>query len=213
MIILSATAKKLTLGSELDRTISSKEVKRARQLVQAIQDLISSIEIWTSEIADEWRPKTLDSHYISEMYYSSKFSIPRLTCPRLLSYHDIWLASIWNFHVASQIVLRESLVDVINYVTARNMQEPGLTDMKRIQSEQNAVKKTVYHPHPVSPSALGLRTQRHSRAIFPAQGKMTGRFFALFPMRVMQRARFTQVELKQTASEVIEWINSSHGLE
>ncbi|KAK9365301.1 hypothetical protein V1509DRAFT_407381 [Lipomyces kononenkoae] len=212
MNTLAAAAKKLTLGSEVARPISSEKVEQARQLAQAIEDLISSIESWTATITDVWRPKTIDPHYISETDVSSKFSIPHFICPRLLSYHDIWLAYMWNFHAASQIVLRESLVDVINYNTSRQMQEPGLEDMERVQREQDAVNRLSSILIRSFPQLLGFTHKDTRGPYLPAQGKMAGRYFSLFSMCVVQTARSTPPEHKQSASEVIEWINSTHGL-
>jgi hypothetical protein len=64
------------------------------------------------------------------------------------------------------------------------------------------------------PMLLGY-THKHEHAEgpqIPQQGKMVGRLFALFSMWVIQRAQFTSDEHKQTASEVIAWIKSRHGL-
>jgi hypothetical protein len=64
------------------------------------------------------------------------------------------------------------------------------------------------------PMLLGF-TQRHEQTGGPRvlqQGKMAGRLFSLFSMWVVQRAQFTSAQHKQTASEVIAWINSRHGL-
>ncbi|KAK9236696.1 hypothetical protein V1525DRAFT_197763 [Lipomyces kononenkoae] len=212
MNTFAAAAKNLTLDGEIAGPISSEKVEQARQLAQAIQDLISSIESWTAAVTDVWRPKTIDPPYISDTDDSSKFSIPHFTCPRVLSYHDIWLAYMWNFHAASQIILRESLVDVINYITSRQMQEPGLEDMERIQGEQDAVNRLSSILIRSFPQLLGFTHKNTSGPYLPAQGKMAGRYFSLFSMCVVQRARSTPPEHKQSASEVIEWINSTHGL-
>jgi hypothetical protein len=209
MNALAAAAKKLTLGSAVARPISSEKVELARQLAQAIEALISSIKSWTAMTTDVWRPKTIDPHY---MDVSSKFPIPHFTCPQLLSYHDIWLAYMWNFHAASQIVLRESLIDVINYTASGQMQEPGLEDMERIQREQDAVNRLSSILIRSFPQLLGFTHKDTRGPYLPAQGKMAGRYFSLFSMCVVQSARSTPPKHKQTASEVIEWINSTHGL-
>lgn len=44
------------------------------------------------------------------------------------------------------------------------------------------------------------------------QGRMVGRLFALFSMWVVQKARFASTQQKQTASDVVAWINNRHGL-
>lgn len=62
------------------------------------------------------------------------------------------------------------------------------------------------------PQLLGFAIRREGvgRAPLAQQGRMAGRLFALFSMWVVQRAKFTSPQHKQTASEVIGWINSRH---
>jgi hypothetical protein len=121
----------------------------------------------------------------------------------------------WNFHHASSIVLRESLVDVINYSTALQAQEePDAEDILVIQNQRAWVDTLSTSIIQGFPMLLGFthRHERSGRPRFPQQGKMAGRFFSLFSLWVVQRAQFTSDQHKKTASEVIAWINSRHGL-
>lgn len=121
----------------------------------------------------------------------------------------------WNFYAASQIILRESLIDVINYATTlRSLDEPDEDHQAVIQKQRDWVDMLSSAIIRSFPMLLGF-THRHERSGGPRflpQGKMAGRLFSIFSMWVVQRAQFTSTQHKQTASEVIAWINSRHGL-
>jgi hypothetical protein len=215
MNILSAAVKKLTQSSEDIGSTSEEKVEQSRQLVRSIQDLIASIESWTSAMTGVWKPEVTDPRHIAqprEMDEPFDLPIPHFPCPRMLSYHNVWLAYLWNFHAASQIVLRESLVDVINYSATIQGREPDQENMERIHSEQEAVHRLSFAIIQSFPPLLGFTHRHDPEPSSPPHGKMAGRFFSLCSMWVVQKAQFTSLEHKQTASEVIKWINDRHGL-
>jgi len=212
---LAAAAKKLTLGSEIIGDTPWEKVEQARKLAQAIQDFLTVLESWTTATNDAWRPKAIDPQadpQVWKMDDNSNLPTPQFVCPRLFNFHDIWLAYNWNSHAAGQIVLRESLIDIINYIAELEMQQPDPVDMERIQAEQDAVHRLSGTLIRSFPQLLGFVYGDTREPYFLQQGKMAGRFFALFSMSVVQWARFTSPEHKQTASEVIQWIHSSHSL-
>jgi hypothetical protein len=106
-------------------------------------------------------------------------------------------------------------MDLINYsTTIKDQDEPGEDDEAVIQKQLDSIHMLSTAIIQSFPMLLGF-THKHEHAgvpRFPQQGKMVGRLFALFSMWVVQRAKFTSTEHKQTASEVIAWINSRHGL-
>jgi hypothetical protein len=121
----------------------------------------------------------------------------------------------WNFHHASLIVLRESLVDVIYYAAAlQGQEEPDSEDVLIIQNQRVRVDTLSSSIIQCFPMLLGF-TRRHEGPGGPRflkRGRMAGRFFSLFSLWVVQRAQFTSDQHKKTATEVITWINSRHGL-
>jgi hypothetical protein len=162
-----------------------------------------------------WKPEVTDPQQIvqpREMDEPFDLPIPHFPYPRMLSYHNLWLGCLWNFHAASQIVLRESLVNVINYSATIHGREPDRENMERIHTEQEAVDKLSSVIMWSIPLLLGFtrRYDRHPRS--PPHGKMVGRLFCLCSMWVIQMARFTSLEHKQTASEVTKWINDRYRL-
>lgn len=215
MNTLAAAAKKLISDAVLIRMVGMEQVDQARHLMQEIQTLIISLETWTVAITDTTEPKTVEPHPMlspSEVDDSSNIPIPPFLCPRMLSYGDLWFAYTWNFHSASQIILRESLVDVIGFLAMAQREHPSPEDLERIQIQQNSVQKLSSTIIRSFPQLLGYMHRDHQAPYSLPQGKMLGRFFSLFAMHVVENARFTSSEHKQTASEVIEWIHLSHRL-
>ncbi|KAL9106006.1 MAG: hypothetical protein Q9227_008914 [Pyrenula ochraceoflavens] len=215
MNILSAAARKLTQSSGDDGAPALEKLEQARTLLNTMQELITAIDSWTSLTSGAWQPKNTDPQDIAQPPDVSSLTtspIPRFPCPNVLSYHELWLAYMWNFHAASQIVFRESLIDVINYGATMQGQALDVEDMERIQGERDAIDTLAATIIRSFPPLLGF-THRDSREpnSLP-QGRMAGRFFSLFSMWVVQRAQFTSAQHKQTASEVTQWINDSYGL-
>ncbi|KAJ9612381.1 hypothetical protein H2200_003978 [Cladophialophora chaetospira] len=216
MSSLTGAAKKITSGDSLAETSSAENMEQARQLARAMQDLLESIGDWTTAMTETWKPTLKDPDEIrqwEETDESSFISIPHFKCPRTLSYRNIWLAYMWNFHAASQIVLRESLTEIVDYIATS---QPGSYDEDEMQRYELAQQTAVHALSSVIirtfPQLLGFM-HKETREPYPLpKGKMAGRFFSLFAMCVVRTARFTTNEHKQTASEVIEWISSSHGL-
>jgi hypothetical protein len=124
-------------------------------------------------------------------------------------------AFIWNFYAASQIVLRESLISVIEYrATLQTRNEADSNNAEIIQKQQDWIDSLSTAIIGSFPQLLGFTYEREpvGHQQIPRQGKMAGRLFALFSMWVVQRAQFTSMQHKQTASDVVAWINSRHGL-
>ncbi|KAF2102463.1 hypothetical protein NA57DRAFT_63397 [Rhizodiscina lignyota] len=218
MNILSAAAKKLTQTIDDTEPIRGGKLEQAKQMTQEMLNLIETIESWTLEMTGVWKPKIEDTQSIAkpqDVGESPNFPIPHFPCPRFLRYQDIWLAYMWNFYAASQIVLRESLTDVVTYAaTLLNQEEPDENGMSVIQKQRGRVDMLSAAIIRSFPMLLGF-THRHERPGGPRvlqQGKMAGRLFSLFSMWVVQKAQFTSSQHKQTASEVISWINFRHGL-
>ena len=215
MNALAAAAKKLTHDSELTNVSLVEKIERAKHLVRAMQDLITSIMSWTAAMTKAWSPEVIDPNNVLppwEMDVSSMFPIPSFTCPQVLSYHDVWLSYMWNFHAASQIVLRESFVDVINFIAAMQARQPNEEEVDLIQHEQDAVNGLSATIIRSFPQLLGFIHKDTRAPNSLPQGTMAGRFFSLFSMNVVQRSRFAPPEHKKTAAEVMAWINSTHGL-
>ncbi len=216
MSALAGATKKLINSHTLPEANPAESLNQARHLASDMQDLLTSIQDWTTAITESWKPKLKGPEEIvqwDEPDFSSTIPVPRFKCPRTLSYHDKWLAYMWNFHAASQIVLRESLTEVIELAATLQPEYQDEDQMKRFQFQQQraiiVLSSIIIRSFP---QLLGFMHKEIQGPYSLPQGKMAGRFFALFAMSVVRTARFMPDSHRQTATEVIEWIGSSHGL-
>lgn len=190
---------------------------KATLLAQRMQTLVSQIESWLleSSLMEVWKPKAIDPQQVVRPRDVSPFSedpMSHFICPRILAYHDIWLAYMWNFHAASQIVLRETFVRVLKYIAAQQGQELSPGSINRIEDERKAVESLSRTIVRSIPPLLGFKYAPQREPYSIPHGKMAGRFFSLFSMWVLERSEFTLPEHKQIASSVTKWIHMHHGL-
>lgn len=209
---LTAAVTTMISVQDANEPLLSRRLDQAKNLMQEIHDLLASIESWSEAVTAEWRPNPLGPDSISDSSQGDKIPIPQFTCPRVLEYPNISLAYLWNFYTASQIVLRESLVSLINYTRALGAQGFGLKDVERIQAERSAIIMLSCTVIRSFPQLLGYMHRATRGPYFPPQGRMIGRYFALFSMQIVKTAQLASSEHQQTATEVIRWINFNHGL-
>jgi len=212
----SATARILKEKSSYATTATLEEVEHVQLLVHKIQDFIISIDQWTSNTPKEWKPNLIDpgdTDQYEDMFGASYNSSLCISSPQTLDYHSIGLLYMWNLHSASQIILRESLIDIIIHkATLKGLEMPDMEDMDCIQGERRTIERlsaTIIRSFPL---LMGFTNELWHNSYIPRQGKMAGRFLYLFPMSVIKKAELTSPLHKLTASKVIDWINSSHGL-
>ncbi|KAF2673700.1 hypothetical protein BT63DRAFT_431674 [Microthyrium microscopicum] len=218
MNILSAAAKVLMRTPTDSEAIRIAKINQAMFMMQEMHTLILTIESFMTEMKGVWKATVGDPRNIrqpEDFEELHNFPIPQFPYQRILSYDDIWLAYIWNFYIASQIVLRESIVNVINYTTTlQGQQAPNEHDIASIQTQRNWIEVLSAAVIESFPQLLGFTQEQGSGwPRMPQQGRMAGRLFALFSMWVIERAQFTSDQHKKTASEVVSWINARHGLD
>ena len=206
MNMLSAAARSLTQKIKNRGIDSSEDFEQLDRLANESQFLIISIESWTSELNGVWKPKTTDPHDLAqphEMSDPSNIRVPGFPCPRVLGYDDIWLAYKLNCHCASQIVLRESLVDIIRYRAISRSEVLVPENPTYTEAQRHAVDRLSGAIIQSYPSLLGFTHKHTEESHSPLQGRMAGRLFSIFPMWVIHRAKLTSDVHKQTALEVI----------
>jgi hypothetical protein len=81
-------------------------------------------------------------------------------------------------------------------------------ELDAIQEQQIAVRNACHVIVLSFPPLLGFEVG-HAPELGPMQGRMAGRFFALFSMWIIQRAKYATPEQKIQASRVIEWVMES----
>jgi hypothetical protein len=130
---------------------------------------------------------------------------------------DVWLAYIWNFHCAAQIVLRESLFAMLAHLKACSPPHCPLCEELVKPEHLTAHTKTIDKMSGTIirsfPSLLGMIFEPSKETIALRHGKMAGKFFALFAMVVVQQATYTSAQHKQTAAQVVAYIGSLHSLD
>lgn len=94
MNVLSALAKTLTAPSNDNAAVKQEKLDQAGQLIREMQDLITSVENWASEMTRVWHVKEDDPCNMAEpqdLDASPQFPIPHFPYPLLITYDDIWL--------------------------------------------------------------------------------------------------------------------------
>lgn len=183
------------------------------QLLQRIEELLNSTAAWTSTTTAIWKPKVVDSSSITKSLEASNLHdhpLAHFECPALFTYTHVWFAYIWNFHAASQIVLRECFVRLIIYLAQLRNDD---INPDRISREQGAIEKLSSTIIRSFPPLMGFTDQDGKRNAAAPQGLMAGRFLALFAMDVVAKSEYTPSEHQRIAVKVEEWINASHGLD
>ncbi|KAF2106441.1 hypothetical protein BDV96DRAFT_617327 [Lophiotrema nucula] len=218
MHVLNAAAKQLAQTSDRIEAIRANQLDRVQQLIQDIQNHLVVTESWTSEMAAVWKVHIDDRRSIGQFQTDDIGTIipmPNFPYPTFLSYDDLWLAYIWNFYSANLMILRESLVDMLSLANRMQGQgSPNIDQTEGLRQQRDWIEQLSASILGSFPMLLGFtdgKTQPGWSRL-PQQGKMAGRLFALFAMWAIQKAKFTSTQHKQTASEVIDWINSRHGL-
>ncbi|KAK6383421.1 hypothetical protein LTS17_002713 [Exophiala oligosperma] len=212
---IAAAVTKLIQSEQGIKSTVTKRREEAHKLIHSSQNLLASIEQWIADVGEKWRPKVVAGNCAlqeSDQDSPSHPSLPDFLCPRMLNYSDIWLAYTWNFHAASQIVLRESLVDTVQFKNDLEMRESSTEDEELIRAQHQGVQRLSSSIIRSFPQLLGFVHGDVQPPHALPQGKMAGRYFSLFSLSIVQRARFTSAEHKQTATEVLNWIKSSHQL-
>ncbi|KAK5166041.1 uncharacterized protein LTR77_008302 [Saxophila tyrrhenica] len=200
MVILCAAARKFMAEGRTE------EVEEAARLTRTMEDVIESMEAWSNQVAEAWRSESMRPVDTTD----SEASRLLLALPRLpvLHYNDPWLAYKWNFHVASQIVLRESMSEML--------ERCDLSPQSSVRTQQHAEAVVALAGEIIAslPPLLSLADkQSYKKGQREPQGKMAGRYFAVFALRVVERARFALPEQKMTVTRVLDWLHAVHGLE
>ena len=223
MATLCALVKKLVAAgvSEVSQDVSGEAFEEARRLLETMQSFIADTEQWMSTMSGVWKPRIVDAQTLvqpAESQYPSDHPLAHFYCSTLLSYPDVWLAFIWNFHAACQVVLRESLIELIRFAARLSGQELSVFDLDRIQTQQTTVKAlsssiiASFPPLMGFTDASGEHPTGSSSGLSQLQGTMAGRCLVLFAMNVVREAEFSPLGHKHTASKVTEWIYSNHAL-
>lgn len=214
MVILCAAVRRMT-RDENDSESEPDKIGSATELIDRMQELIAMMETWTAETATSWQPRSVSASHVvtpQQVDETTVVSPPDFTCPNVLAYPDPWLAYKWNFHAAGQIVLRESKIELLEYSSQLQGYDPALVYDADLSTEREAIERLSSTIVQSLPPLLGFMDDVSQVAWPYPYGQMAGRFFAMCSMWIVQKARFTSPRHKQTAAEVLAWLNDVHKL-
>jgi hypothetical protein len=210
MTTLVAAAKQLTPQQGSAEHVPTQSAAVVTDHLQAMQELIDRIEIWTAEVDSTWKPTSVDVQSIARPM-ATDHPLAYFSCSDFFTYSDIWVAFIWDFHAACQIILREAFIELARY--GLQVSDP-VTDDDDVQSsmkqQQTTITSLATNIIKSTPSLMSFATDGLLTA--PLQGITVGRCLALFALQVVQKARFTSLEHKRMASKAIEWVQSQYTL-
>lgn len=191
--------------------------EQAVELTTSICDILDSVDSWTAHLGPRWKPIEIDRAALA-----SPRSIDANEALSLLpsagpvrTFHDKWLAYMWNFHMASQIILRESLIELCQcspISTRYQVATASDEDAELIATQKIHIRRLSKTIVSILPSLSGFTDDRHEEALPPQIGSMAGRYSCFYSMWVVQRARYTLDEEKGLAARVEQWIKRTHGI-
>lgn len=189
-------------------------VERAEELLRTMRDVVVSMETWAAQLAAQWRPRrdetpsTQEEEAARGRQSTITFTPPFAHLPAL-HYSDPWLAYKWNFHAASQIVLRQSMVELMEHLSP----SPRPDAERDVYAEEKAGLREATRKlaGSIIESCIPLLGFSSQGAAYP-RGKMARRFFAICAMWVVQRAKLASEEQRRTAGDVLEWLDRAHRL-
>lgn len=216
MTAMCAAADKLIRG----RTSSAflpELLETTAELVDRMQTLLAEIEEWSCRTSRMWQPKLVDARMMKrrprEYQYSHDHPLAHLYCAKLIAYPDVWLAFIWGFHAACQIITRETFIALLEFQVRLQGGEPCQTQANDIARQRLVVEQLAASIIGAFPALMGFTNGAGEEDDVHPQGLMAGRCLALFAMEVIHKAKYPRFEHKDAAVAVIRWMSASYVLD
>lgn len=212
MIHLCARSKRLV--EETAETTVDDLSPHIAQLLQKVEDLIASIDTWTSSLDINLKPspvvKDLMSHFDRMTTSDDEHPMETFECPGMLKHQDITFAFLWSFYAAAQIVLREHTIRVLN-LAAKTSESISHTYRDRIEVEKLAIdglSSSIIRsvPNFIGFTVISAKTWQPRRE--PSNASSLGRFLGVFPMLVVKRSEATSIDHKRCAEKVLSWTHA-----
>ena len=191
-------------------------VGQAKQLLCAMKDLYVSMRELAVDVTASWERRSGglasdEDHQRPEDL--SRPSIADPTRPRDIDYRDTLLSVMLSFHAASQMILRECCIELIQFCAKIQGQEPNTEDLEHIQDERNAITRLSRAIFRCYSALWDYKDGSQADAANSSRsGRMIGRSYSLFTMTVIQRASSVSSEYRSRASDAIARIRANHEL-
>ena len=186
-------------------------------LLQQMQTLSAEIHEWTSHLTMASQPRLIDLKTMARRPRGSDYTpdhpLSHMYCPNLLSYPDVWLAFIWGFHAACQIIFREMYIELIEFHTTISFQDATEDQLNSMQRARSLIEGLAASIICSFSTLMGFTNAVGEVTDLPEQGLMAGRCLALFAMQVIQKAKYSLPEHKDTAEAVLRWMSASYVLD
>lgn len=211
--IFCAAVKSLTQSIEGFDDTRLPKIIQARQLEEMIRQLVASIDNWAVSMrrTQEPTPKELDQLQTpAKSAFPDSLPVPVFPPSNLFKNHNTWLACLWNFHSASQIVLRESLIEIIQFCAIMEDRQLDSEESDSVRVQQYTIEKlsiAIIESLPILLECSG------EVLAGPIPGKMSSKCSLIFTALVVLRAKHVSSEQKITAQMVIDWICGQHNLQ
>lgn len=216
MTAVCAAARKL-IKRQNTPTCLAELLQDTADIARRMHALLSEMEQWTATAAQTWQPKLVDARIMTrrprEYRYSADHPLAHLYCAKLIAYPDVWLAFIWGFHAACQIITRETFIAVLEFQARTQGREPDHTQAEVIAREREMVERLAASIVGAFPALMGFTNGAGEEDDVHPQGLMAGRCLALFAMEVIHKAKYARFEHKDTAVAVVRWMSASYVLD
>ena len=182
-------------------------------MLYEFRHLLVEIDLWTLVVPDTWKPKIINVGPLKRSKKSlADHALAYFRGTELLSYSDDWFASLWNFHAACQILLRQSIIHVTNYYAKVELRELHKNEEASIEQQKKAIQKLSASIVMSLPLIIGLTTEHGEPSAPLSQGKMAGRFQAIFAMDVIQNNEYTTFEHKRVVCNMRRWVFAKNSI-
>ena len=213
--ITSLYAQSMKLSRDQTHKSSPKTLQESfdqvRHLTDSIRQLQLEINEWTSAVGGIWKAKFIDAAPFRAHYQTVPgHPLASFHCSHLLSYSDTWFAYIWIFHAACRILLHESLINLIMFYATAETRELADDEQVSIQREEDSIQDLSASILRSFPPLMGLINGIDQELLALPQGKMAGRFLAMFAIDVVSKAKSTSIEHKQIVTDLAKWMRTNY---
>lgn len=185
----------------------------AQRLVFEMKDLIDTMHLWLASLPEAWKPTQVNGLLTSEPIAfhteTSHGPMPR----RLAIHHDMWLAYMLEYREVTELVMRESMIELFEMIEA-------LSDSPDPQFFQDCIEQEVDEIKHIT-DAIIAQIPKFRYLAFNSKGplqrsferpELAGRFHSIFAMTIMDKAAHVPVEAKLIARWVFESVKVDYQL-
>jgi hypothetical protein len=148
------------------------------------------------------------SHEVNEL----RSGLPESSILYILTYADVWFASMWHGHRTSRLILHETMVRLAHSLNLSSIAQDSITIMQQLLFETCAsiafsLGEVRVRTGPLGRDRLDLNMESHTE-----QGSGAGAYFIVWSLRHVVSSDFASVTQIQRASEALVRIGALFGI-